>query len=121
MHKNKTNIIKLTFIILLLVLPWFNASFVDDIKPVPLIQEDNSFFEINTCKISIGEFFAKNIKYTYQNHYFFDFNNNSSISCFGRITGVSINNEGFFISVGSDPLSEFNYSVIFLVDSFFIY
>ena len=104
MHKNKTNIIKLTFIILLVVLPWFNASFVDDIKPVPLIQEDNSFFEINTCKISIGEFFAKNIKYTYQNHYFFDFNNNSSISCFGRITGVSINNEGFFISVGSNPL-----------------
>ena len=101
MYKN--TVYKL-ILILILFLPWINADYTDQITPVELVQEDNSFFEIHTCEISIIEFIIKNPKYIYQDHYFFDFNNNTPIRCFGRISGVSVNNDGFFISIGSNPL-----------------
>lgn len=95
---------KLVLIALVLIAPWFIADYFDSIKPVELVQEDISFFEINTCDISIGEFFLANPSYIYQDHYNFIFNPNSSIICFGKITGVSVTNEGFYISVGANSL-----------------
>ena len=71
MYKN--TVYKL-ILILILFLPWINADYTDQITPVELVQEDNSFFEIHTCEISIIEFIIKNPKYIYQDHYFFDFN-----------------------------------------------
>lgn len=91
-------------LILILFLPWINADYTDQITPVELVQEDTSFFEINICEISIFEFIIKNPKSIYQDHYFFDFNSKTPIRCFGRISGVSVNNDGFFISIGSSPL-----------------
>ena len=107
MIKLKLKYIKVFFILFVLIAPWFIADYSDSVRPVQLVQEDNSFFEINTCDISIGEFFLANPSYIYQDHYFFKFNPNSSIGCFGKIVGVSITNDGFFVSVGANPLINF--------------
>lgn len=121
MFKLKPDYYKLLLILFFLIAPWFVADYSDSVKPVELVQEDNSFFEINTCDISIGEFFVANPSYIYQDHYFFNFNPNSSIGCFGKIVGVSINNEGFFISVGANPLINFliQSALFLLIFSFF--
>lgn len=95
-------------IFVLLVAPWFNSS-SDQIDYIPeLSQEANPFYEINPCKISLFEFFNANRKSFYQDHYFFRPNNNSSISCFGKITGIAVQQNNlqtqFFISVGTNSL-----------------
>jgi hypothetical protein len=98
-------------IILILFLPWFNSD-SDQISFIPeLSQEDNPFYEINPCKISLFEFFNANKKSLFQDHYFFRPNNDSSINCFGKITGISVQQKNleteFIVSVGTNSLVNF--------------
>lgn len=96
---------KIIFLLALFIItPWFNSNYFDSVESETLRQEDSSFYEINTCSVSVAEFIFKNPKSIYQDHYFFKFDNNTSISCFGRISGVSLDNSGFYISVGASPL-----------------
>lgn len=119
--RDKNILIKIFLLILLMVAPWTLANYLDEINPAILVQEDTSFYEINTCDISLSEFLFSNIKYSYQNHYFFNFNPNSPIKCFGKIVGVSVNNEGFFISIGANPLINLLLqSAVFLIGISFI-
>ena len=95
-------------IFILLVAPWFHSS-SSQIDYIPeLSQEANPFYEINPCKISLIEFFNANRKSLYQDHYFFRANNDSAISCFGKITGIAVQQKNlqtqFFISVGTNSL-----------------
>ncbi len=92
----------LFFIILIIFLPWFNSNYFDDINPVELGTEDTSFYEINTCKISLAEYLIVDTKSSFQNHYFFRYNNNSSISCFGKVSGIALLNNTFYISIGTN-------------------
>jgi len=106
--KLKNNFVVYLVIVVLLVAPWFNSS-ADQIDYIPeLSQEANPFYEINPCKISLFEFFNANRKSLYQDHYFFRANNKSSISCFGKITGIAVQQNNlqtqFFISVGTNSL-----------------
>ena len=74
-------------LIILLFAPWFlNSSF--ESENIDKITSDLRFYEINTCKISLGEFLLNNINVIYQDHYKIRYNNYSSISCYGTITGV---------------------------------
>ena len=106
--KLKNNFVVYLVIVVLLVAPWFNSS-ADQIDYIPeLSQEANPFYEINPCKISLFQFFNANKKSLYQDHYFFRANNKSSISCFGKITGIAVQQNNlqtqFFISVGTNSL-----------------
>ena len=106
--KLKNNFVVYLMIVFLLVAPWFNSS-AGQIDYIPeLSQEANPFYEINPCKISLLEFFNANRKSLYQDHYFFRANNKSSISCFGKITGIAVQQNNlqtqFFISVGTNSL-----------------
>ena len=101
------NLLKIIVLILLVVLPWLNANYFDEISAVPPSQEDLSFYEINPCKVSVAEFLIENFESTYQDHFFFRFNDYSSISCFGRISGVTLVNNGFYVSVGTNSLINF--------------
>ena len=121
MFKAKSNLIKFSLLILLLVTPWTLANYLDEITPNILVQEDISFYEINTCDISLSEFLFSNIKYAYQKHYFFNFNSNSPIKCFGKIVGVNVKNDGFYISIGTNPLLNLLLqSAVFLIGISFI-
>ena len=104
----KNNFVIYIVILVLLIAPWFNSS-SGQIDYIPeLRQEANPFYEINPCKISLFEFFKANKKSLYQDHYFFRANNKSSISCFGKITGIAVQQNNlqtqFFISVGTNSL-----------------
>ena len=104
----KNNFVVYLVIVILLIAPWFNSS-SDQIDYIPeLRQEANPFYEINPCKISLFEFFNANRESLYQDHYFFRPNNKSSISCFGKITGIAVQQNNlqtqFVISVGTNSL-----------------
>ena len=106
--KLKNNFVVYLVIFVLLFAPWFNSS-SEKIDYIPeLSQEANPFYEINPCKISLFEFFNANKKSLYQDHYFFRPNNKSSISCFGKITGIAVQQNNlqtqFVISVGTNSL-----------------
>jgi len=90
------------FILFLLLVPWLNTSI--DFKQNAGIasQEDVTFYEINPCKVSLFEFLRSNPKSIYQNHFHFRFNNYSSISCFGRVSGLTVIDSDFFISIGTN-------------------
>ena len=73
-----------------------------------ITQEDNSYYEINPCKVSIFDFLLNNTKSTYQDHYYFRPNNKTPINCYGKIAGVSVQTLGyetqFFIYIGTNSI-----------------
>lgn len=104
----KNNTFKVLLILSLLVVPWLNSE-SSQISSIPKIsQENNPFFEINPCKISLYEYFVSDIKSIYQDHYYFRLDTSSSIKCFGRVTGIAVQQNNletqFFISVGANSL-----------------
>lgn len=104
---------KYVIFIFLFLIPWFNGFGNNNLSAVPPSQEDISFYEINPCEVSLFNFVSNNLNSVYQDHYSFTFNNYSSIQCFGKVTGMSIVNNGFVISVGTNTL------ISFLLQSFF--
>ena len=90
---------KIVFLLLTLIIliPWFNTNYFDDIKPVELGTEDTSFYEINPCQVSLAEYIKVDFQSSYQKHYFFRYNNYSPISCFGKISGIALFNNTFYI------------------------
>ncbi len=102
--KNNIVILKIIFILVLIIAPWINADYFDGIKAQELVQEDLSFYEINPCKVSLSEFIINEFNSSYQDHYFFRFNDSSSISCFGRVSGVTLINNSFYISIGTNSI-----------------
>ena len=104
----KKNYVNYVFIFILFIAPWFHSS-SSQIDYIPeLSQEANPFYEINPCKISLVEFLNANRKSIYQDHYFFRADSGSAISCFGKITGIAVQQNNlqtqFFISVGTNSL-----------------
>ena len=99
---NKKFIFKAFLIIFLVTAPWFNGIFSESINPEKLVQEDMSFYEINPCKISLLEFLINDPLSIFQDHYHFRYNNYSSIDCFGKISGATLINNEFYISIGTN-------------------
>ena len=97
----KHQYIKYLFLILIIILPWtfYNA---DNNVSAEKITSDLSFYEINTCNVTLSNFLLNNTNTIYQNHYKFEANSYSSIRCFGKITGVSQIGHDFVISVGTN-------------------
>jgi len=95
----KSKFIKKYFLIIFIILaPWFNSNYFDNIKP-----ENNvnfTFYEINPCKISLFEFVFNNQEFSKLKIESDDF---SSILCFGRVSQIKENKTiligtNFFIS-----------------------
>ena len=86
----------------LLLIPWINTSINFEQNAGIASQEDVTFYEINPCKVSLYEFLRSNPNSIYQNHFHFRFNNYSSISCFGRVSGLTVVDSDFFISIGTN-------------------
>ena len=100
----KPKYLKITFVILLVLLPWLTSNPLNELNAELPRQEDLTFYEINPCKISISEFIFTNFQTSYQDHYQFKTRDYSSISCFGKIAGVSLINDVFIIYVGTNSL-----------------
>jgi hypothetical protein len=107
--------IKIIFLLVVILIPFSISDFSDEIRPEK-ITSDLRFYEINTCSISLNEFLIKNPNVIYQDHYKIRFNNYSSISCFGQITGIDQIGYTFYISIGTNTiLNLFLQSIFWLV------
>lgn len=95
--------IKLFILVILFLIPFSISDYSDSIVPEK-ITSDLAFYEINTCKISLNEFLLHNLNVIYQDHYKIRFNNYSSISCFGQITGIDQIGYNFYISIGTNTI-----------------
>ena len=99
---NKKLFFKLLILLILILLPWFNADYSDNVNPTELGTEDTSFYEINPCKIAFSEYLRVDFQSTYQDHYYFRYNDYSSINCFGKISGIALFQNIFYISIGTN-------------------
>ncbi len=93
------SIILLTFI-LLIIIPFSITDNNDEIKAKTLEYSSVGYYQSTTCNISLFEFMTENTL-TDKNFYFSN-NNYADINCFGKITGVDLNKDDFFISVGTN-------------------
>ncbi len=91
------------FILILIIFPFSISNYTDNITPEK-ITSDLRFYEINTCSISLTEFLIHNPNVIYQDHYKINFNNYSSIRCFGQITGIDQIGYEFNISIGTNTV-----------------
>ena len=115
MISSKSNILSIVCLIVLVLSPWFFSDYSDDITP-ELVTSDLSFYEINTCKLSVVEFLIKNSNTIYQDHYNFTLNHYSSISCFGKIAGLTQVGQDFYIAIGTNTIvSLFIQSLFFIL------
>lgn len=96
-------VIKIIFLLFIIIVPFSISDFSDQIRPEK-ITSDLRFYEINTCSISLNEFLIENPNVIYQDHYKIRFNNYSSISCFGQITGIDQIGYTFYISIGTNTI-----------------
>lgn len=114
--KVNTNIVifKILLLIVLIFLPFSLSDYSDTITPEK-ITSDLRFYEINTCSISLFEFLLENPNVVYQDHYKIRFNNYSSISCFGQITGIDQIGYTFFISIGTNTILNLFLQTIFWI------
>lgn len=118
MQTSNQTIYRVIFLLLLLVTPWLNADYSDDISPVIPSQEDMTFYEVNPCEVSLFEFIRKVPTSIYQDHFHFRYNNYSSISCFGKISGATLLNNEFYISVGTNSFVNLVIQTLFWVTVF---
>lgn len=117
---NKKIIFKIFLLLLVVLLPFSFSNYNDNVKPEK-ITSDLRFYEINTCSISLNEFLSNNLNVIYQDHYKVKFNNYSSISCFGKITGIDQINHVFYISIGTNVIVNlFLQSLLYLLIISFI-
>ena len=115
MISSKSNILSIVCLLVLVLSPWLFSDYSDDITP-ELVTSDLSFYEINTCKLSVAEFLIKNSNTIYQDHYNFTLNHYSSISCFGKIAGLTQVGQDFYIAIGTNTIvSLFIQSLFFIL------
>ena len=115
LKKQHLTVIKLIFLLVIIIVPFSISDFSDQVRPEK-ITSDLRFYEINTCSISLNEFLIENPNVIYQDHYKIRFNNYSSISCFGQITGIDQIGYTFYISIGTNTiLNLFLQSIFWLV------
>lgn len=101
--KNNYLLLKILFLFFLIIIPFSLSDYSDNITPEK-ITSDLRFYEINTCRISLFEFLIENPNVIYQDHYKIRFNDYSSISCFGQITGIDQIGYTFYISIGTSSI-----------------
>tara|TARA_B100000900_G_scaffold71808_1_gene57127 strand:+ start:7168 stop:9129 length:1962 start_codon:yes stop_codon:yes gene_type:complete len=113
MKLKKNHVLRGLLLVILIILPWSNSNYLDDKIPPQPSQEDLTFYEVNVCSVSFVEFLLNNPNTIYQNHYQFRTNELSSISCFGKISGLTEIDSTFYISIGTNSLVNFILQTLF--------
>jgi hypothetical protein len=83
-------------------MPFFFSDKSDNISPPILNDSSVGYYQSTTCKISLVEFYLKNIEKT--SEIYINNNNYADINCFGKITGVDINDEKYYVSIGTNSM-----------------
>tara|TARA_A100001035_G_scaffold263470_1_gene244022 strand:- start:742 stop:2757 length:2016 start_codon:yes stop_codon:yes gene_type:complete len=111
---------KLTAVIaifLIISLPFIISDNNDDIEPKRLDSSTVGYYQSTTCNISLLEFINENEN----QEFYFNNNNYADINCFGKITGVDLVKNKYFISIGTNTsITLIIQSSIWLLLFFFI-
>ena len=96
----RTKTISIFIFLLIILLPFSISDRSDDINPKTLDETTVGFYQSTTCSISLFEFVIKNLNNETSIYY----NNNDyvDINCYGKITGVDLNGDTFFVSIGTN-------------------
>ena len=85
-------------IFLIIFLPFVVSDNNDDIEAKSLDSSTIGYYQSTTCNISLFEFINENkIK-----EFYFNNNNYADINCFGKITGVDLVENKYFVSIGTN-------------------
>ena len=93
--KNQISLIKIAFVIVLLIVPWSLNNY-SEYDLVELNDENLQFYKSNTCKFSFTSFYIENISHS---NIEYNFDNLSTIRCFGKINGVDKVGESFKVYI----------------------
>ena len=87
-------------LVLILFLPFSIFSSNDEIEAKYLDSSSIGYYQSTTCNISLFEFLNKNLNSSQE--FYFNNNNYADINCFGKITGVDLNENVYFVSIGTN-------------------
>ena len=87
-------------LVLILFLPFSIFSSNDEIEAKYLDSSTIGYYQSTTCNISLFEFLNKNLNSSQE--FYFNNNNYADINCFGQITGVDLNENVYFVSIGTN-------------------
>ena len=93
-----TKLTIVTAIFLVVFLPFIISDNNDDIEAKPLDSSTIGYYQSTTCNISFLEFINENEN----QEFYFNNNNYADINCFGKITGVDLVENKYFISIGTN-------------------
>ena len=96
-------------LLFLILIPFSLSDSSDEIEAQVLDNSTVGYYQSTTCEISLFEFLIKNSETDVEIYY--NNNNYADVSCFGKITGLDLVNETFFVSIGT------NTSINFLLQS----
>ena len=98
--KNQVSLIKIAFVIVLLIVPWSLNNY-SEYDLVELNDDNLQFYKSNTCKFSFTSFYIENISHS---NIEYNFDNLSTIRCFGKINGVDKVGESFKVYIGANVI-----------------
>ena len=96
----KAKLIPLLFFIFLAVFPFSFADFNDEVEAEIIDNQTIGYYQTNTCKISLIEFYFKNFQN--ETKIFYNSNEYADINCFGKITGLDKVQDTFIVSIGTN-------------------
>ncbi len=112
-----TKLTIVTAIFLVVFLPFIISDNNDDIEAKPLDSSTIGYYQSTTCNISFLEFINENEN----QEFYFNNNNYADINCFGKITGVDLVENKYFISIGTNTsITLIMQSIIWLLLFFLI-
>jgi hypothetical protein len=86
--------------LIVITIPFSMHNSNDKIEALLLSDSTIGNYQSATCKISLTEFYFKNMSQDID--FYYNNNNYADVNCFGKITGVDKVRDGYFISVGTN-------------------
>ena len=109
MKLSNFKLLKLLFIVIIIIYPFWHHNSSDEIKAQNIDSYNLGYYQSSTCEISLLEVYFKNIgnknNITYSNNF------QVGAECFGKVTGLDKNGDKFIVSIGT------NTSLLFLIQS----
>lgn len=86
--------------LIVMTIPFIVHDSNDGIEALLLSDSTVGYYQSTTCKISLSEFYFKNMSQDVD--FYYSNNNYADVNCFGKITGLDKVRDGYVISIGTN-------------------
>ena len=86
--------------LIVMAIPFIIHESNDGVEALLLSDSTVGYYQSTTCKISLSEFYFKNMSQDID--FYYNNNNYADVNCFGKITGVDKVRDGYAISIGTN-------------------